>query len=170
MKKELETIPGTGKNSAGNEEYDRPIWLDNKGGIIEPMFADYFLELHPMRCFHGRLFTVDGMIEDEAPLKKEIYELVRNYLKASVARKTELLLQAVKLACASEPPETQSDRIHVANGTYFIDKRFVPDKEYCMNRLPVSYVPEAPKPVRWLQFLNELLYPEDIPALQEYIG
>ena len=27
-----------------------------------------------MRCFQGRLFTVDGMIEDEAPLKKEIYE------------------------------------------------------------------------------------------------
>ena len=39
-----------------------------------------------------------------------------------------------------------------------------------MNRLPISYVPEAPAPTRWLQFLNELLYEEDIPALQEYIG
>ena len=28
----------------------------------------------------------------------------------------------------------------------------------------------APAPTRWLQFLNELLYEEDIPALQEYIG
>ena len=33
-----------------------------------------------MRCFQGRLFTVDGMIEDEAPLKKEIYEQVRYLL------------------------------------------------------------------------------------------
>ena len=38
------------------------------------------------------------------------------------------------------------------------------------NRFPVSYKPNAPKPVLWLQFLDGLLYPEDIPALQEYIG
>ena len=34
----------------------------------------------------------------------------------------------------------------------------------------IEDVPEAPAPTRWLQFLNELLYEEDIPALQEYIG
>ena len=39
-----------------------------------------------------------------------------------------------------------------------------------MNRLPIAYVSDAPAPTRWLQFLNELLYEEDIPALQEYIG
>lgn len=110
------------------------------------------------------------MIEDEATLKKEIYELVRDYVKSNVARKTDLLLQAVKLACASEPPEIQADRIHVENGTYFMDGHFTQDKEYCMNRLPVAYLPEAPKPTRWIQFVNELLYQEDIPALQEYIG
>lgn len=79
-------------------------------------------------------------------------------------------MQAIKLACASEPPEIQTDRIHVRNGTYFADGHFTPEKEYCMNRLPIAYVPEAPAPTRWLQFLNELLYEEDIPALQEYIG
>ena len=123
-----------------------------------------------MRCFQGRLFTVDGMIEDEAPLKKEIYEQIRYYATTSVARRIEHIMQAIKLACASEPPEIQMDRIHVRNGTYFADGHFTPEKEYCMNRLPIAYVPEAPAPTRWLQFLNELLYEEDIPALQEYIG
>ena len=123
-----------------------------------------------MRCFQGRLFTVDGMVEDEAPLKKEIYEQIRYYATTSVARRIEHIMQAIKLACASEPPEIQTDRIHVRNGTYFVDGHFTPEKEYCMNRLPISYVPEAPAPTRWLQFLNELLYEEDIPALQEYIG
>ena len=145
-------------------------WVGDNGKIIEPLFADYFLSLHPMRCFQGRLFTVDGMIEDEAPLKKEIYEQVRYYATTSVARRIEHIMQAIKLACASEPPEIQTDRIHVRNGTYFVDGHFTPEKEYCMNRLPISYVPEAPAPTRWLQFLNELLYEEDIPALQEYIG
>ncbi len=62
-----------------------------------------------MRCFQGRLFTVDGMIEDEAPLKKEIYEQVRYYATTSVARRIEHIVQAIKLACASEPPEIQTD-------------------------------------------------------------
>ena len=145
-------------------------WVGDNGKIIEPLFADYFLSLHPMRCFQGRLFTVDGMIEDEAPLKKEIYEQVRYYATTSVARRIEHIVQAIKLACASEPPEIQTDRIHVRNGTYFVDGHFTPEKEYCMNRLPIAYVPDAPAPTRWLQFLNELLYEEDIPALQEYIG
>lgn len=70
----------------------------------------------------------------------------------------------------SEPPEIQTDRIRVANGTYFMDGRFVLNKEYCLNRLAVAYQPDAPKPTRWLQFVSELLYPEDMPALQEYIG
>lgn len=145
-------------------------WLDEKGRVIEPLFADYFLERHPMRCFHDRLFTVDGMIDDEAAIKKEIYELVRAYVQSNVARKIDQLLQTIKLSCASEPPEIQTDRIHVANGTYFLDSSFTPDKEYCMNRLPVVYQPDAARPARWLQFLEELLYTEDIPALQEYIG
>lgn len=145
-------------------------WVGDNRKIIEPLFADYFLSLHPMRCFQGRLFTVDGMVEDEAPLKKEIYEQIRYYATTSVARRIEHIMQAIKLACASEPPEIQTDRIHVRNGTYFVDGHFTPEKEYCMNRLPISYVPEAPAPTCWLQFLNELLYEEDIPALQEYIG
>ena len=145
-------------------------WVGDNGKIIEPLFADYFLSLHPMRCFQGRLFTVDGMIEDEAPLKKEIYEQIRYYATTSVARRIEHIMQAIKLACASEPPEIQMDRIHVRNGTYFADGHFTPEKEYCMNRLPIAYVSDAPAPTRWLQFLNELLYEEDIPALQEYIG
>lgn len=151
-------------------EEESLIWVDEKGKIIEPLFADCFLHSHPMLCFHNRLFTVDGVIDDETALKKEIYDVVRNWVKSGVARKTDLLLQAVKLSCASEPPKLQTDRIHVANGTYFLDGHFTPDKEYCMNRLPVAYEPEAQIPTRWLQFLNELLYPEDIPFLQEYIG
>ena len=49
-----------------------------------------------MRCFQGRLFTVDGMVEDEAPLKKEIYEQIRYYATTSVARRIEHIMQAIK--------------------------------------------------------------------------
>lgn len=37
-------------------------------------------------------------------------------------------------------------------------------------RLPVNYNPDAPEAVTWLSFLEQLLYQEDIPTLQEFIG
>ena len=42
--------------------------------------------------------------------------------------------------------------------------------EIVRNRFPVAYNPGASKPILWLKFLDGLLYPEDIPTLQEYIG
>lgn len=147
-----------------------PPWVDEKGGLNEPLFAEEFLARHPMKCFHDKLFTVDGMVDDEEPLKKEIFESIRYFVKSGIPRKVDTLLRTIKISCVSDPPRLQTDRIHMANGTYFLDKTFVPDKEYCMNRLTVAYRPDAPEPSRWIRFLNELLYPEDIPALQEYIG
>ena len=51
-----------------------------------------------------------------------------------------------------------------------MDGSFSADKSYCNNRLTTSYNPNAPAPTRWLQFLPELLQPEDIPTLQEFFG
>lgn len=43
-------------------------------------------------------------------------------------------------------------------------------KEFCHNRLPAAYLPETSQTVQWLRFLDDLLEPEDIPALQEFFG
>ena len=40
-----------------------PDWYDGKH-INEVLFCQQFLEKHPMKCVRGRLFTVDGLIED----------------------------------------------------------------------------------------------------------
>ena len=51
------------------------------------------------------------------------------------------------------------------NGTWSAEKQF------CVNRLRVCYEPDSPhRPERFLSFLNELLEPEDIQTLQEYLG
>ena len=92
-----------------------------------------------MRCFNGRLFTVDGMIEDETALKGKIFDLIRPYAPRATVKKVSDALQTIKLACACQPPEIRTDRIYVANGTYFPDGQFTEEKEYCMNRLPVAY-------------------------------
>ena len=81
-------------------------------------------------------------------------------------------LELRELRTETYPPEwkPQLDRIHLQNGTYFLDERgFVPEKELCLNRLPVEYQPDAPAPTKWLEFLDGLLIPEDILTLQEYL-
>ena len=80
------------------------------------------------------------------------------------------LLASIKLQAYSPPLPIETDRIHVANGTYFMDGSFTAGKSYCNNRLTVSYKPDAPTPKKWLQFLSELLQEDDIPTLQEFLG
>ena len=117
-----------------------------------------------------RLFTVDGLIEDEGQIGNLILEEISGVLTANLSKTVANLLASIKLQAYSPPLPIETDRIHVANGTYFMDGSFTADKSYCNNRLTVAYNPDAPTPKKWLQFLSELLQPEDIPTLQEFLG
>ena len=79
-------------------------------------------------------------------------------------------MQTIKLEAYSESLPLQTDRIHVANGTLFLNGEFSEQKDFCLNRLPVIYDPDVEKPARWLKFMEELLNPDDILTLQEYMG
>jgi len=146
-----------------------PEWVDGKK-INEALFCREFLKEHPMIAVDGTFFSTEGRIADESKLKREILERIEPYATSGLSRKVQNILEALRLMCYSEPLPIQTDRIHVANGTLFLDGTFKDEKEFCMNRLPLSYNPDAPKPEKWLAFLDQLLYPEDIPTLQEYMG
>ena len=154
------------KNFDGMEQ---PSWYDGKM-IDEVAFCASFLHQHPMKCVRNRLFTVDGMIEDEGKIQQMILDEVMTCQSIGIAKKVKSLFDTVKLMAYSEPLSIETDRIHVANGTYFLNGTFTGDKTYCNNRMKVKYNPNAPQPQRWLHFLSDLLVPEDIPTLQEYLG
>ena len=146
-----------------------PEWVEGKK-INEALFCREFLKDHPMIAVDGTFFCTEGRITDESKLKREILERIEPYATSGLSRKVQNILDALRLMCYSEPLPIQTDRIHVANGTLFLGGTFREEKEFCMNRLPVSYNHDAPKPEKWLSFLEQLLYPEDIPTLQEYMG
>ena len=146
-----------------------PDWYDGRH-INEVLFCQQFLDKHPMKCVRGRLFTVDGLIEDEGQIGNLILEEISGVLTSGLSKVVTNLLASIKLQAYSPPLPIETDRIHVANGTYFMDGSFTADKSYCNNRLTVIYNPDAPTPKKWLQFLSELLQPEDIPTLQEFLG
>ena len=147
-----------------------PIWLDGNGKIDEVGFCESFREEHPMLCIHETFFTQDGKVTDEGRLKSEIYQQIKPYVRTRVSNKVNNLLEALRSECFSPPLPIYHDRIHVANGTLFLDGCFETSKDFCLNRLPVRYDPDAPFPTKWLAFLNDLLIPEDILTLQEFMG
>ena len=149
---------------------DAPFWFDGKN-INEALFCDDFLSRHKLIYTDGAFFTPDGRVTDELPLRGEIFEELRCCAVSNIPRKISNILELMKLAARVEDLPPEQDRIHVANGTLFLGGTFTEDKARIVrSRLPVAYNPNAPKPDKWLSFLSELLYPEDIPTLQEFIG
>lgn len=146
-----------------------PEWYDGKT-VNEVKFCEEFLKIHPMKSVNGTFFTVEGRVTDEDALRRELYEELKPFFQAGITKRVANLLEALRLeACAPDLP-IQRDRIHVANGTLFLDGRFSAEREFCRNQLPVAYNEGASAPETWLRFLGELLYPEDIPTLQEFMG
>ena len=146
-----------------------PEWLE-LNRIDEILFCQEFLQEHPMICVNDAFFTVEGRIHDEAIIRRQIFEKLKPHVSHGLPKKVSNLLEVLKMECHSEPLPIHHDRIHAANGTYFLDGRFLYQRSFCRNRLPVAYHPDASQPVTWLHFLSQLLEPEDILTLQEFMG
>ena len=157
------------KEAAQNPSADIAVWFDGKA-INEVIFCEEFLRDYPMITVNGTFFTVNGIVNDENRLKKEIYDRIKPYVTSNIAKRVTNLLDVMRMECCAADLLLYQDRIHVANGTYHLDGTFSTEKDYCRNRLPVAYHPEAPQPVTWLHFLSQLLEPEDILTLQEFNG
>ena len=147
-----------------------PAWF-KKGSFNESLFCDDFLSTHQLLYSNGAFFTPDGRMVDPMPLRCEIFEMMREYVGANLAKKVTNVVDVLKLAAQMEDFPPVTDRIALANGTLYLDGTFQEGKsEIVRNRLPVKYDPKAPQPVHWLRFLSNLLYPEDIPTVQGFIG
>lgn len=73
-----------------------PEWYDGRH-INEVLFCQQFLEKHPMKCVRGRLFTVDGLIEDEGQIGNLILEEISGVLTANLSKTVANLLASIKL-------------------------------------------------------------------------
>lgn len=148
---------------------EQPGWYNGQF-LDEVGFCCDFICRHPMVCVGGKFFSKEGRIHDENGIKKEIYEMLRPFLKVGLAKKCSNLLEMLRMEAYKDNLPVHEDRLHVANGTLFVKGEFSEHKEFCRNRLPVKYNPDAPQPVTWLHFLSQLLEPEDILTLQEFMG
>ena len=153
-----------------DEQLDCPVWWNGKD-IVETAFCEEFMDDHRLTYDNSAFFTPEGRMTDERPLKQEIYHELKICAVKNVPHTINNIVELLKFYNTGIDLTPQPDRIHLANGTLYLDGTFVPGKpEIVRSRLPVSFNPDAPQPEHWLHFLSELLEPEDIPTLQEYLG
>lgn len=146
-----------------------PAWASG-GKVDEVAFCQDFLRTHPLINVDGAFFTTEGRVTDEGKLRKDIYDALSPFVTSGVPRKVENILAVLRMECRRDSLPSHQTVIHVANGTYSLAEGFLPSKTFCRHRLPVHYDPRLPNPELWLRFLEELLEPEDILTLQEFMG
>ena len=119
-----------------SREINQPVWFDGKS-INEALFCDDFLSRHKIIYTNGAFFTPDGRVTNDLPLRSEIFDELRCCAVSNIPRKISNIVELMKLAALVEdfPPET--DRIHLANGTLFLNGTFTDGKpEIVRCRLP----------------------------------
>ena len=100
-----------------------PAWF-KKGFFNESLFCDDFLSTHQLLYSNGAFFTPDGRMVDPMPLRCEIFEMMREYVGANLAKKVTNVVDVLKLAAQVEDFPPVTDRIALANGTLYLDGTF----------------------------------------------
>lgn len=156
-----------------NKKYaglDFPAWFDGKD-VNEAAFCREFLSKNKLIYADNAFFTPDGRLTAPLLLKEKIYAELECCAAKNIPRTISNIVEIMKLAAHTESFPPNPDEIHVQNGTLRTDGSFLAGRpEIVRSRFPIDYNPQAGKPVVWLRFLSNLLYPEDIATFQEYIG
>jgi len=201
-KQTTEIVSEENEKSEKKKIVRQPWWPDWFTGrtINEPIFCREFLTKYRLAYTENSFFSVEGKVTDENALRAVIYKMVERFVVTGVSKKVDDIVKALRITAQVKELLPQTDRIHVRNGTLFLNGTFVEKEqtwkvcdaalqeqqtreehaqaqrraceagEIVRYRLPISFNPNAKSPERWLRFLSDLLRPEDIPTLQEFIG
>ena len=109
--------------SYGPDPVTVPIWTDGKT-INEPLFAEEFLKTHKLAYCEGAFFGPDGRLDDQEPLRVEIFEILRPYVATNISKKVSNVIEVIKMSAYRPDLPLETDRIHPAIGTLFLNGEF----------------------------------------------
>lgn len=161
-------------------EEQPPRWLIREEGsdgkprlyLNESIFVSEFKQMNSLACINGVFYNLKGPLPENRIVNMIHLEITR-YFNKNLAAKERSLLVALKAEAYQEFGEPDPSLICCANATLKVQKGsalLVKGPAFAMNKLAVDYIADAPVPKSWINFLAELLYEEDIPCLQEYLG
>lgn len=155
------------------KERELPDWMLDKTTVNELKFCRCFVEKHPLKCIMGQFYDYNGLVDENA-LGNEIYRMLLKGIWFGLPKRVTLIMETLRHFCYSKPIPLDVNYIHLQNGKLDLKGNFYTQKEFCTNRLNVWYNQSirsgAYYPEKFLTFLFELLSPEDVTTLQEYLG
>ncbi len=157
-------------SATGGSPAAAPAWWNGKS-INTTAFCKEFLENNELRCVNGTFFTPDGYCPADK-LKRDIYNIIKNHVVSFPIQTAGNIVENLKAEASTDELMVDDDIINFANGTINISNcRWTYEKFFCRNRLAAAYTNVAGKdPEHWVRFVNELLDPDDVLTLQEFMG
>jgi len=145
----------------------------NGYSINEPLFSDYFISKYKVCHVNNNFYNESGQLKEKY-IQQLIQQEIEPYITSGIAAKVKGLCEAIEIKCHTEQKQPSENIIHCKNTDLILnDDSTISTKEakgFCFNKLDIEYNANALKPTKWIEFLNGLLYEDDIQTLQEYLG
>lgn len=158
--------------------YETSYLITEKSGkivISEPIIAEWFTEYNNLRYWKGAFYTTEGVANADQVIK-DVYDSIKDKVHTGTANKRDAIVKCLTSEAQRGAIEVKDRLVPFANGDMTIkDGTWTFElgrKRHTPYRLPVNFIPfhhrrATPYFDKWL---NDLLYPDDILSLQEFIG
>lgn len=129
-KQTTEIVSEENEKSEKKKIVRQPWWPDWFTGrtINEPIFCREFLTKYRLAYTENSFFSVEGKVTDENALRAVIYKMVERFVVTGVSKKVDDIVKALRITAQVKELLPQTDRIHVRNGTLFLDGTFTQEK------------------------------------------
>lgn len=141
--------------------------------IDEPKFCEVFKKEYDLVRINGA-FYLDGEKTTDDYIRSIVQDKIVPYFKEKTGRRTEDLFKTLCNDCFTDQPEPDEWKIYCkGNITLNLNREGkITQKEekiFTLTRLPVNFDLNARCPV-FEKYLKDLLFEDDIPAVQEFLG
>ena len=160
-------------------QHGLPDWIyfdkNDTVKINETKYIEYFVESYPLKYTNGTFFDYFGKKKD-GEILQVIHSDIKNYIVSNLARTANNLFNALKNAVYCNEFIPDMKQIHFRNGILSADKDGLftiwesDRQEIYINNLSCTYNPNAKEPKKFLKFLENLLFDDDIITLHQWLG
>lgn len=141
--------------------------------IKEPELCNALQHKYNLSYVNGSFYNSNGELADSM-VKKLILQSLYPFLDTDVHKKLMNIFNLLQTTSGKQPKKPPENVIFTNDDKMLVispdgDLEVKPADTFTLNRMMVTYNPSADCP-RWKAFLDELLYADEIPLLQEYLG
>ena len=175
---ELQHRALSGQIKEDNLQPQIPCWIEEKSKgneLKNKEFCNYFIKKYKLKYINYNIYLGD-VVTSDVSVKKMLFDELEPFLEVS-AQKIKSLLDIICVQATTDPPPVKDNQLCFKNCTLTFRKEEhglqleqLDKQDVCLYRIPHHFNATAESPLKFLTFLNELFYPEDVLTVQQFLG